>query len=69
MFAFYSIRLFYLIFLLEVCGGFFKTNLPNRIRKLEERRSNVDKSTQTTQAEATETKEDSGKEEKVSTQK
>ncbi|XP_041819825.1 optineurin [Chelmon rostratus] len=36
-----------------------------RIRELEERKSNVDKSTQTIQAETTETKEDSGKEEKA----
>lgn len=51
---------FYLIFPLE-------TNLFNRIRELEERKSIVDESTQTTQAEA-ETKEDSGKEDKVLTQ-
>lgn len=39
-----------------------------RIRELEERKANVDKSTQTTQAESTETKEDSGKEEKVASE-
>ncbi len=39
--------------------------LSNRIRELEDRKSNIDESTQTTQAETTDTKEDSGKEDKV----
>ncbi|XP_044042346.1 optineurin [Siniperca chuatsi] len=39
-----------------------------RIRELEERKSNVEDSTQTTEAEPTETKEDSGKEEKAASE-
>lgn len=54
-----------IICLLQHLGFFltvFETNLSNRIKQLEERRSNVEKSTQTAQAEATENKEDSEKE-------
>ncbi|KAK5849108.1 hypothetical protein PBY51_008776 [Eleginops maclovinus] len=39
-----------------------------RIKELEERKSNVDESTQTSQAEATDTKQDSGKEEKAASE-